>query len=111
MLIGYHSYLGYTMVWNFLDCPALAMPVSRVNPLLDVKRPAHEFLNDSDRSVYELCMFFFPFICSRPINVFHIDEPETFEDAPIGFQIVGRKHEDEAVIAMAEIVDAALKAF
>ncbi|KAG6880004.1 hypothetical protein C0992_008211 [Termitomyces sp. T32_za158] len=91
-LIDYHSYLGYTMVWNFLDCPALAMPVSRVNPLIDVKRSAHEFLNASDRSVYELY------------------EPKTFKDAPIGFQIVGRKHEDEAVIAMAEIVDEALKA-
>ncbi|KAG6896138.1 hypothetical protein C0993_008733 [Termitomyces sp. T159_Od127] len=40
-----------------------------------------------------------------------VDEPETFKDAPIGFQVVGRTHEDEAVIAMAEIVDAALKAF
>ncbi|KAG6868648.1 hypothetical protein C0993_012692, partial [Termitomyces sp. T159_Od127] len=90
---GKNCYLGYTMVWNFLDCPALTMPVSKVDPALDVNRPAQKFFNESDRSVYELY------------------EPEEFKDAPIGFQIVGRKHEDEAVIAMAEIVDAALKVF
>ncbi|KAG5352033.1 hypothetical protein C0989_004128 [Termitomyces sp. Mn162] len=71
------------MVWNFLDCPALAIPVSRVDPAVDVKRPAHKFLN----------------------------EPEAFKNAPIGFQVVARTHEDEAVIAMAEIIDAALQAF
>ncbi|KAG6880002.1 hypothetical protein C0992_008209 [Termitomyces sp. T32_za158] len=90
---GKYSYVRYTMVWNVLDYPALVIPVSRVDPALDVKKPAHEFLSDSDKSIYELY------------------EPETFKDAPIGLQVVGRTHEDEAVIAMAEIVDTALKAF
>ncbi|KAG5727460.1 Acetamidase [Termitomyces sp. T112] len=90
---GKNSYLGYTMVWNFLDCPALAIPVSRVDPAVDVKRPAHKFLSDLDKSIYELY------------------EPEAFKNAPIGFQVVARTHEDEAVIAMAEIIDAALQAF
>ncbi|KNZ75054.1 Acetamidase [Termitomyces sp. J132] len=85
--------IAYTMVWNVLDYPALVIPVSRVDPTVDVKKPAHEFLSDSDKSVYELY------------------DLETFKDAPIGFQVVGRTQEDEAVIAIAEIVDAALKAF
>ncbi|KAG6860169.1 hypothetical protein C0995_014841 [Termitomyces sp. Mi166 len=89
---GKDSYTGYTVVWNVLDFPALVIPVSRVDPKLDVKKPAHEFFSDLDRSIYELY------------------EPETFKDAPIGFQVVGRTQEDEAVIAMSEIVDAALKA-
>jgi amidase len=37
------------------------------------------------------------------------DKPETFKDAPISIQVVGRTLEEEAVIAMSEIVDAALK--
>ena len=37
------------------------------------------------------------------------DDPKTFWNAPIGLQIVGRCQEEEAVIAMTEIVDAALK--
>jgi amidase len=39
-----------------------------------------------------------------------VDEPETFKNAPITVQVVGRTLEDEAVIAMSEIVDQALKA-
>lgn len=38
------------------------------------------------------------------------DSPETFKNAPVGLQLVGQCQEDEAVIAMTEIVDAALKA-
>ena len=38
------------------------------------------------------------------------DSPETFKNAPVGLQLVGRSREEEAVIAMTEIVDAALKA-
>lgn len=37
------------------------------------------------------------------------DDPEVYKNGPIGLQIVGQKDEDEAVIRMAEIVDAALK--
>jgi len=37
------------------------------------------------------------------------DDPEIYKNGPIGIQIVGQKDEDEAVIRMAEIVDAAVK--
>jgi amidase len=39
-----------------------------------------------------------------------LDNPEAFKNGPIAIQVVGRTLEEEAVIAMAEIVDAALKA-
>jgi amidase len=38
------------------------------------------------------------------------DTPAAFKDGPIAVQIVGRSLEEEAVIAMSEIVDSALKA-
>ncbi|KAL1408748.1 hypothetical protein Q8F55_005561 [Vanrija albida] len=37
-------------------------------------------------------------------------DPATYANAPIGLQVVAQKGEDEAVLAMAEIVDNALKA-
>ncbi|KAF5384166.1 hypothetical protein D9615_003363 [Tricholomella constricta] len=82
----------YTMIFNTLDYPALVIPVSKVDQVLDQKKPVHEFLSKEDQANYELY------------------EPGSFKDAPISIQVVGRTHEDEAVIAMAEIVDAALKA-
>ena len=39
------------------------------------------------------------------------DSPETFENAPVCVQVVGRTQEDEAVIGMAEIVDRAVKQY
>jgi amidase len=38
------------------------------------------------------------------------DDPEKFKNAPICLQLVGRTLEEEAVIKMTEIVDAALAA-
>lgn len=37
------------------------------------------------------------------------DDPATFKGTPIALQLVGRTLEDEAVIGMTEIVDAAIK--
>ena len=39
-----------------------------------------------------------------------LDDPKKYENAPVSIQIVGRTQEDEAVIGLAEIVDAAIQA-
>lgn len=50
------------------------------------------------------------FVVSHVANFEKVDSPETYKNAPVGLQLVGQSQEDEAVIAMTEIVDAALKA-
>jgi Asp-tRNA(Asn)/Glu-tRNA(Gln) amidotransferase A subunit family amidase len=47
-----------------------------------------------------------PFVLTHFI---YVDDPETFKDAPICIQVIGKTLEEEAVIAMGEIVDSALK--
>ncbi|KAG5645708.1 hypothetical protein DXG03_005403 [Asterophora parasitica] len=89
---GENDSFTYTLVFNTLDYPALVIPVSKVDQTLDAKKPAHNFLSEDDKRIYERY------------------EPSRYTDAPIAVQVVGRTHEDEAVIALAEIVDAALKA-
>jgi len=99
-------------VWNGLDYAAASFPVSTVNPAIDVKKPPHEFLSKADESTYNLCVsisfvnrkLYFLFITTS-----FTDDPVTFKGAPIGLQLVGRTLEEEAVIAMTEIVDAAIK--
>ncbi|CAL1717065.1 unnamed protein product [Somion occarium] len=83
---------SYTTVWNALDYVACVFPVTKVDPSTDVKKPAHAFLSDRDKANYEMY------------------DPKVFANAPVGLQLVGRTQEEEAVIAMTEIVDAALKA-
>jgi len=88
---GHFSYGNYTMVWNALDYTASTFPVTTVDPVLDVKQSRENFFGADDRNVYEMY------------------DPEVFKDAPVSLQLVGRTLEEEAVIAMTEIVDAALK--
>ncbi|KIL61303.1 hypothetical protein M378DRAFT_861123 [Amanita muscaria Koide BX008] len=81
----------YAGIWNTLDCPALAIPVTKTDPLLDAKRPPHKFFNDLDRVMYNFY------------------DPDRFANAPVSVQVVGRSQEDEAVLRMGEIVDKAVK--
>ncbi|KAG1757530.1 general amidase [Suillus lakei] len=89
---GKNKYANYTTVWNTLDYPAAIFPVTTVDSTLDGKEPPHSFYDDFDKSVYELY------------------DPEKFKNAPVCLQLVGRTLEEEAVIKMTEIVDAALAA-
>ncbi|KLO20289.1 general amidase [Schizopora paradoxa] len=84
---------NYTMVFNSLDYACCVFPVSKVDPSIDVRRPAHSFYNEFDKTNYEFY------------------DPERFKGAPISLQLVGGTHEEEAVIAMTEVVDKALKEY
>lgn len=95
------------MVWNALDFPGLVFPVTTVDPVLDTPKPAHDFLSDTDKLIYELCKSNFEIIKLY----FHYDvadTPERFKDAPVGLQVLARPQEDEAVLGMGEIIDKAL---
>lgn len=55
----YSSSAEYTAVWNALDYVACVFPVTKVDPVLDAKRPPHQFLNAMDKMNYEFCMIIF----------------------------------------------------
>ncbi|KAI3619150.1 general amidase [Moniliophthora roreri] len=88
---GKNYVYDYTDVWNVLDYPALTIPVGKVDSRVDKKVPRDTFFNSRDKKVYEAY------------------DPDVWNDAPIVIQLVGRTLEEEAVVAMSEIVDAALK--
>ncbi|KAI1797878.1 general amidase [Ganoderma leucocontextum] len=83
----------YSAVWNSLNYPCCIFPVTSVDPIQDPAQPRAEYLGKADKLNWEM---------------YH---PETFENAPVGLQLVGQMLEDEAVLAMAGIVDMALKAY
>ncbi|GAA5911054.1 uncharacterized protein JCM6883_004252 [Sporobolomyces salmoneus] len=85
------QYIGYTGTFNVTDQSVGIVPVTSVTKE-DVKAEPHEFKCDFDKINYERY------------------DPEVFIDAPVSLQIVGRKGEEEAVLRMTEICDAALKA-
>ncbi|OAX37140.1 general amidase [Rhizopogon vinicolor AM-OR11-026] len=86
------KYINYTAVWNVLDYPATIFPVTTVDPNLDAKKSPHYFYDGFNKGIYEMY------------------DPETFKNAPVCLQLVGRTLKDEAVVKMTEIVNAALAA-
>ncbi|KAF9241340.1 general amidase [Melanogaster broomeanus] len=88
---GRNLYTNYTSVWNALDYPASVFPVTTVDQALDLKRARESFVDDFDQRNHEFY------------------DPEVFKNTPVCLQLVGRTLEEEGVIAMTEIVDAALK--
>ncbi|KAJ5569704.1 amidase signature domain-containing protein [Penicillium hispanicum] len=73
-------YWGYTSLWNLLDYPAMAFPVTKLSPERDVKDTSYTPQNDDDRWCYE-----------------HYDAAKQAE-APVALQLVAKKLEDEKLV-------------
>lgn len=104
---------AYTTVWNGLDYTSLVIPVTKVDGSVDIKKPAHKFLNTADLANYEYCAYRYQDLprLLRLILTRFTDEPEKFRGAPVALQIVGRRLEEEAVLGMGEIVDTAVRSY
>lgn len=46
---------NYTLIWNGLDYPACAFPVTKVDPDLDSREDFREFIGEFDKMNFELC--------------------------------------------------------
>ncbi|KAI0344211.1 general amidase [Trametopsis cervina] len=90
---GTNSDSFYTTICNALDLTSGVFPVCFSNKELDKKPPPHTFRHDEDEAIYNLY------------------DAELFHGLPVGLQLIGRTQEEEAVIAMMEVVDKALKAY
>ncbi|KAI0735818.1 general amidase [Earliella scabrosa] len=83
----------YTSICNYLDYTASVFPVTLVDKARDRPAPPHAFRNHEDEAVYKMY------------------DPELFDGLPVGLQLIGRTLEEEGVIAMTEVVVAALQEF
>ncbi|KAI9778891.1 MAG: hypothetical protein M1839_007854 [Geoglossum umbratile] len=88
-----HGWTGYTEAINLLDYSAAAIPVTKADKNIDLFDSEYKPLNDDlDRLNWEAY------------------DADIYDGAPVGLQIVARKHEEEKVWAIAKIVTATLKA-
>lgn len=86
-LPGYHDSLNYSCPFNLLDSASVVVPVNKVDKTLDPIDPNYVPLNDSDEKVYKTY------------------KPELFDGMPVCVQVVGKKFEDEKILAAAAVVD------
>ncbi|KAJ3726656.1 general amidase [Lentinula raphanica] len=90
---GLNSDSFYTTLCNAMDYATSVFPVTFVDATLDHRHPPHEFYNHEDEAIYNLY------------------DSGLFDGCPVGLQLIGRTQEEEAVIAMTEIVDRALRQY
>ncbi|SMR50924.1 unnamed protein product [Zymoseptoria tritici ST99CH_1E4] len=83
-------YYGYSVFVNVLDYTSVVVPVTNVDKKVDVKRTDYTPVNETDRKVQE--------------NY----DPEIFDGAHVSIQLVGRRLQEEKMIALADYVGKAL---
>ncbi|KAJ3544536.1 hypothetical protein NM208_g2994 [Fusarium decemcellulare] len=85
----YHT--AYTEAMNLMNYSIAVIPVTRADRKIDVFDDSYEPLGDKDRLNWESY------------------DPDIYDGAPVGVQVVARKFEDEKVLAIAKIVYAAVQ--
>ncbi|KAF8184988.1 amidase [Mycena galopus ATCC 62051] len=91
------SLAGGTTLYNLVNSPTGSMPVTKVDPTKD--KITEEWSKVPSPSVVERALYH----GSKPIY-----DPVAMQGMPVGIQIAGRKWEDEKVLGMMKVVDAAL---
>lgn len=77
-------YWNYTSQWNLLDYPGLVFPVCKVDKEVDQRSHDGQTLGELDQENKDLW------------------DPEEFHGLPVGLQLVGRRFEDEKIVAILE---------
>jgi amidase len=85
-------WVGYTKVWNVLDYAALSFPAGKVNSQIDIKpEGCYEPRNKMDSSNWALY------------------DTDMMGGHPIGLQLVGRRFEEEKILAAATVIEKLLR--
>ncbi|KAH8602316.1 amidase [Bisporella sp. PMI_857] len=78
--------ITYTSLFNLFDCPAVVIPVGKVEDI-DVRDDAALY-GDQDRKVYDM-----------------YTGPEFYKGAPTTIQLIGQRQEDEKLASTAIVID------
>ena len=102
------KYWGYTAVWNLLDYPAASFPVDKVDREVDRAYSRGDFMSGADKQNWKLCkrsprlMRLKNSLTNHSLHTTDNDNPQEFHGLPVSLQLVGRRFEDEKVLAVLE---------
>ncbi|KAI5306110.1 Acetamidase [Ascosphaera atra] len=85
---GGNTYVGYSIAINTLDYSSVVIPVTQANRLLDGldDDPEYTPLSEEDKAVHDDY------------------DPDIYHGAFVGLQVVGRRYDEEKLIALAEFL-------
>ncbi|KAL9065440.1 MAG: hypothetical protein Q9157_007476 [Trypethelium eluteriae] len=90
-LLGKMKYVGYTAAYNLLDYSVCVIPVTKAEKDVDRYEDGFEALGEQDRVCFEEY------------------DAEAIDGAPVGLQIIGGRLQEEKVLALAEVLEKAVK--
>ncbi|KAL9091463.1 MAG: hypothetical protein Q9165_004849 [Trypethelium subeluteriae] len=90
-LLGKMRYVGYTAAYNLLDYSVCVIPVTKAEKDVDKYEDGYEALGEQDRVCFEEY------------------DAEAIDGAPVGLQIIGGRLQEEKVLALAEVLEKAVK--
>ncbi|TGO36840.1 hypothetical protein BHYA_0113g00130 [Botrytis hyacinthi] len=82
------SRVAYTCLWNYLDYPAIVIPVDQVQDTDLADDLSNAKFGPDDEQIYKL-----------------YTGPELYKDAPICVQLIGYRYKDEALLKAAAMLD------
>ncbi|KAF7950012.1 hypothetical protein EAE96_007316 [Botrytis aclada] len=82
------SRVAYTCLWNYLDYPAIVIPVDQVQHTDLADDLSNAKFGPDDEQIYQL-----------------YTGPEQYKDAPVCVQLVGYRYKDEALLKAAAMLD------
>ncbi|KAH8725430.1 amidase signature domain-containing protein [Phaeosphaeriaceae sp. PMI808] len=85
------KYWNFTSQWNLLDYPGVAFPVCTVDKNIDRWESDQTPLSGHDKNNRKLW------------------NPEEFHGVPVGLQLVGRRFEDEKILAILQHIEAIIR--
>lgn len=94
------KYWNYTSLFNLLDYPGAVFPTGLTVDDSDMPDPAYKFTGESDKLVWEACGC----LPEKDAWLMADDSPGSFEVAPLSYQLVGQRWEDEKLMEALEVV-------
>ncbi|TKA68211.1 hypothetical protein B0A49_07469 [Cryomyces minteri] len=86
-----YTYYGYSTFVNVLDYTSVVVPVTTVDKNVDKVNEGFKPIDDTDKSVHDAY------------------DPEIYDGAHVAVQLVGRRFQEEKMLALAEFVGEAIK--
>lgn len=99
-----YKYYGYSTIINLLDYTSCVIPVTTADRRIDVIGKEFKPLSDLDKSTSELCMYKLSMQFFRYRLTTLLDDSAIYDGAHVAIQLVGRRLEEEKVLALAEYI-------
>ena len=110
----YHYY-GYSSFVNLLDYTSVVVPVTNVDKNVDKRAEGFKAVDETDQKSQDACeliansFILYTSVCGyADVRVF-TDDPDIYDGAHVSVQLVGRRLQEEKMIALAKYVGDALR--